>query len=103
MTRNMTRWPPHWEEGQRYDLSHVYPFKFDCVLPASQQSADFCRPVRTDRSALSRGCTANDRSPEVSSTAFRTQPPDLHPACLMNMDFVVLCPLVPRAMPRIGF
>jgi hypothetical protein len=36
----MTRWPPHWEEGQRYDLSHVYPFKFDYVLPARQQFAE---------------------------------------------------------------
>ena len=37
MTRNTTRWPPHWEDGQRYDLSHAYPFKFDYVLPASQE------------------------------------------------------------------
>src|ERR1019366_4208385 len=47
-------------------------------------SADFCRPVRTDHSILSRDSTANDRSPEVSSTAFRTQPPNLQPVLLMK-------------------
>ena len=40
MTRSTTRWPPHWEKGQRYDLSHVYPFKFDYVLPANAQFAE---------------------------------------------------------------
>jgi len=71
--------------------------------PATTPSADFYRPVRTDRSILSRDCTANGRSPEVSPTAFHTQPPDLQPVCLMNMDFVVVCPLVPHGMPHIWF
>ena len=61
---------------------------------ANTPSADFCRPVRTDHSTLSRESTANGRSPEVSSTAFRTQPPNLQPMRLMNMDFVIICPLV---------
>jgi len=39
-------------------------------------AADFCRPVRMDRSTLSPDFGTNDRSPEVSSTAFRTQPPE---------------------------
>src|SRR5271165_1910895 len=41
------------------------------------------------------------RSPEVSSTAFRTQPPDLQPVPLMDMDFVVSCQLVRHRMPQI--
>ncbi len=39
-------------------------------------AADFCRPVRMNRSTLSPDFRTNDRSPEVSSTAFRTQPPE---------------------------
>ena len=34
------------------------------------------------------------RSPEVSSTTFHAQPPDLQPVPLMDMDFAVCCPLV---------
>jgi hypothetical protein len=40
---------------------------------------------------------------EVSSTAFRTQPPDLQPVPLMDMDFAIICPLVPHRMPPIRF
>ena len=43
------------------------------------------------------------RSPEVSSTTFRAQPPDLQPASLMDMDFAVGSPLVRRRMPPIRF
>ena len=42
----------------------------------------------------------NGGSPEVSSTAFRTQPPDLQPVFLMDMDFAVICQLV---QPQIRF
>ena len=66
-------------------------------------SADFCRPVRVDRSTLSPESRTNGRSPEVSSTAFRTQPPDLQPAPLMDMDFMGASPLVRHRMPRIWF
>ena len=66
-------------------------------------SADFCRPVRIDRSTLSPDSRTNGRSPEVSSTAFRTRPPDLQPVPLMDMDFVVMCPLVRHRMPLIRF
>ena len=45
----------------------------------------------------------NGGSPEVSSTAFRTQPPDLQPVLLMDMDFVVNCQLVQHRMPLIRF
>src|SRR5271167_3073259 len=37
------------------------------------------------------------RSPGVSSTVFRAQPPDLRFASLMDMDFAVSCPLVRRS------
>jgi len=66
-------------------------------------SADFCRPVRIDLSTLSSESRTNGRSPEVSSTAFRTQPPDLQPVPLMDMDFVVPSPLVRHCMPLIHF
>src|SRR5713226_1215988 len=66
-------------------------------------AADFCRPVRMDRSVLSPVFGTNGRSPEVSSTAFRTQPPDLQPVSLMDMDFTVNCQFVRHRMPRIRF
>ena len=56
-----------------------------------------------DRSTLSPDSETNGRSPEVSSTAFDTQPPDLQPAPLMDMGFVVICRLARHRMPRIWF
>jgi len=56
-----------------------------------------------DRSTLSPDSGTNDRSPEVSSTAFRTQPPNLQPASLMDMGFAIVCPLAPHRMPQIRF
>jgi hypothetical protein len=69
------------------------------TLPA----ADFCRPVRIDRSTLSPDSRTNGRSPEVSSTAFRTQPPNLQPVPLMDMGFAIHCPLARHGMPLIRF
>ena len=66
-------------------------------------SADFCRPVGSDRSSPSPGLRTDGRSPEVSSTTFSAQPPDLQPTPLMDLDFVVICRLVRRRMPRIRF
>ena len=66
-------------------------------------SADFCRPVRSDYSSLSPESRTDGRPPEVSSTAFSAQPPDLQPAPLMELDFVVIGRLVRRCMPRIRF
>jgi hypothetical protein len=66
-------------------------------------SADFCRPVRRNHSPLSPDSGTNGRSPEVSSTAFRAQPPDLQPVPLMDTDFAVSCPLVRHRMPHIRF
>jgi len=56
-----------------------------------------------DRSILSPVSGTNGRSPEGIPTAFRTQPPNLQPAPLMDMGFAVLCPLVRRRMPPIRF
>ena len=66
-------------------------------------SADFCRRISIDPSMLSREIATNDRSPEVSSTAFRAQPPDLQPAPLMDMGFAIICPLARHRMPLIRF
>src|SRR6516164_10664234 len=66
-------------------------------------SADFCRPVRDDRSPLSLVFETNSRSAGVSSSAFSMQPPDLQPVPLMDTDFAVSCPLVRHRMPQIRF
>src|ERR1035441_6313516 len=66
-------------------------------------AADFCRTVRRDCSLLSPDSGSCSRPPEVSSTAFHAQPPDLQPAPLMDMDFAITSPLVRHRMPRIWF
>ena len=58
-------------------------------------AADFCRPVRTDHSILSPVSRTDGRSPEVSSTTFRTQPPNLQPVPLMDMGFAIILPARP--------
>ena len=63
-------------------------------------SADFCPAVRSPRDT---SVPTHSRSPEVSSAAFRAQSPDLRFACLMDMDFAVSCPLVPRSRLISGF
>jgi hypothetical protein len=79
------------------------PFGPSSVAGLNTPAADFCRPVRMDRSTLSSDSGTNGRSPEVSSTAFRTQPPDLQPVPLMDMGFAVNCQLARRRMPQIRF
>jgi len=66
-------------------------------------SADFYRPIRIDHSLLSLDFETNGRSPEVSSTAFRTQPPNLQPVPLMDMGFAIISPLARHRMPQIRF
>jgi hypothetical protein len=66
-------------------------------------SADFCGEIKTPCDAFSHDSATRRRSPEVSSTAFGTQPPDLQPAPLMDMGFVVICRLARHRMPRIWF
>src|SRR5271154_1282189 len=57
-------------------------------------SADFCPVVRLPLDSLSRVAATQDRSPGVISAAFHAQSSDLRFAPLMDMDFVVSCPLV---------
>ena len=65
-------------------------------LPASTMpSADFCTAVREPHDSLSLSETPC-RSPEVSSTAFCAQPPDLRFTPLMDIDFAIPRPLVRR-------
>src|SRR6201997_5424617 len=52
-----------------------------------RSSADSRRTVRMNRSILSHGSGTCCGSPEVSSTAFRAQPPHLPPVLLVDMDF----------------
>jgi hypothetical protein len=66
-------------------------------------SADFCRTVRTPYGVLGHDSVTHDRSPQVSSTAFRTQPADLQLVPLMDRGFAVCCPLARHRMPRIRF
>jgi hypothetical protein len=66
-------------------------------------SADFCRPIGVNHSTLSPEFGTNGRSPEVSSTAVRTQPPNLQPVPLMDMGFVIIGPLARHRMPQIRF
>ena len=70
---------------------------------ATMPAADFCRTLRMDRSTLSPDSGTCSRPPEVSSTVFHAQPPDLQPAPLMDMDFAINSPPVRHRMPRIWF
>ena len=66
-------------------------------------SACFRHRVRWDHSSLGPEFRTGDRPPKVSSNAFSAQPPDLQPAPLMDLDFVVIGRLVRRLMPSIRF
>ena len=85
------------------DRSGLRSFLVSQAILATLPSADFCRPVRMDCSTLSFDFETNGRSPEVSSTAFGAQLPDLQPVPLMDTDFAVMCPLVRHRMPQIRF
>jgi len=62
-------------------------------------AADFYGAVRMNRFILSHDSGTRRRPPEVSSTAFRAQPPDLPPARLMDMGFASIGPLARRRRP----
>ena len=66
-------------------------------------SADFCCEIKAPCDALSHESATHSRSPEVSSTAFRTQPPNLQPVPLMDMGFAVIGQLARHRMPQIRF
>jgi hypothetical protein len=65
--------------------------------------ADFCDTVKVNGFTLSHESVTCRRSPEVSSTAFDAQPPDLPPVGLMDMGFAILCSLARHRRPRIRF
>ena len=85
------------------DRSGLRSFLVSQAILATLPSADFCRPVGISCPTLSLESETNGRSPEVSSTAFRTQPPNLQPVPLMDMGFAVICPLARHRMPLIRF
>jgi len=64
---------------------------------STMPSADFCRTIRAIHITLSRESATYGRSPEVSTTAFRAQGPDLHLTLWMDMDFAIRCSLVQRS------
>jgi hypothetical protein len=66
-------------------------------------SADFCCGVKAPCGTFSHDSATHSRSPEVSSTAFRTQPPNLQPAPLIDTGFAVIGQLAQRRMPQIRF
>ena len=70
---------------------------------ASMPSADFCCEIKAPCDAFSHDFATHSRSPEVSSTAFRTQPPNLQPAPLIDMGFAVIGQIAQRRMPQIRF
>ena len=63
-------------------------------------AADSRCTVRMDCSILSHDSVTCGGSPEVSSTAFDAQPPDLPPVCLVEVGFAVLCQLAPHRRPH---
>ena len=65
--------------------------------------ADFCLEFRTPYDVLSHEAVTPDRSPEVSSTAFRAAPPNLRFALLMEMGFAKPGPLAQRSRLISGF
>ena len=66
-------------------------------------SADFSCEIKAPCDSLSHDFATHSRSPELSSTAFRTQPPNLQPVPMMDMDFAIIGPLVQHRMPQIRF
>ena len=66
-------------------------------------SADFCCEIKAPCGAFSHDSATHSRSPEVSSTAFRTQSPNLQPVPLMETGFAVIGQLARHRMPLIRF
>src|SRR3977135_4299384 len=56
-----------------------------------------------NRFTLSHDFVTCRRSPEISSTAFDAQPPDLPPVSLMDMGFAIMCSLARHRRPHIRF
>ena len=92
----------------RLGLSIAPPFGIRSASLACRRHGLLC-PLLT--SARRSGCLSTasvveatpNRSPGVSSAAFRAQSPDLRFAPLMDMDFAVRCPLVRHGRLVSGF
>jgi len=69
------------------------------ALATTTPSADFCCMVSAPYDALSHDSVTNSRSPEISSTACDTRPPDLPPAPLMDMGFAIAGSLARHRRP----
>src|SRR5713226_9104569 len=63
-------------------------------------AADSRPTVKMDCSTLSHDSVTCGGSPEVNSTAFDAQPPDLPPVCLVEAGFAVICQLAPHRRPH---
>src|SRR5208337_895052 len=63
-------------------------------------AADFYGALRMNRSLLSHASVTRRRSPQVSSTAFRAQPPDLPPAALVDVGLAAFRPLARCRRPH---
>src|SRR5439155_190397 len=70
------------------------------TLRSTMPAADSRPTVRMDRSTLSHDAVTCGGSPEVNSTAFNAQPPDLPPVCLVDTGFAVICQLAPHRRPH---
>src|SRR5215468_4225365 len=90
----------------------VSPLSGECLNRADRlhwltmPDADFCAAIGKPYGLFSLSAEADQqqrRSPEVSSTVFHAQPPNLRSASLMDMDFVVPRPLVRRSRLIFGF
>src|SRR5277367_5057828 len=63
-------------------------------------AADSRPTIKMDCSILSHHAVTCGGSPEVNSTAFDAQPPDLPPVCLVEAGFAVHCQLDPPRRPH---
>jgi hypothetical protein len=66
-------------------------------------AADCCHMVRSAHASLSHESVTYDSSPEVSTTAFHAQPPDLRLTPLVDMDFAIISSLIRRSRLISGF
>ena len=71
--------------------------------PLASRPLDFCCEIKAPCGAFSHDFATPSRSPEVSSTAFRTQTPNLQPEPLINTAFAVIGQIAQRRLPQIRF
>src|SRR5260370_14591989 len=90
-------------ESRRVLIAPLYPLagtvRAFAACAATTPFADSCHLIRSDLSLLSLEFKTDGRSPEVSSTAFDTQPLDLHSVPLMHRGFSPIFQLAPTLHP----